>query len=361
MACFTPNVIEFHALPTGGIGSRFLGGAAFYTSGELYYDSPVDRRILVPCGRCAGCRMDKARNWADRMLIELRDMEYKAIFVTLTYDNKHVPKVREFDDWTMYARGFKDDLTLSVRDCQLFFKRLRKAFPGRKIRYFLAGEYGPKTRRPHYHAIIYGLTLADFGDLQHLQDNDLGQPLFKSDRFAKIWGNGFTSLAVVNWNTCAYVARYTMKKMYKDDGSDGYVQGQLPEFCIQSRRPGIGLLHAEEMLAKGDKAFIRDEHGVHEVYLGRPFVRSARNKHISVVTQASRDGSLSAELADKEFEVIDKYSQIMYQRSVNSIERSISQLRAAGCTVSEFYRAKELHFLDRIKLLPARAEFVQDE
>lgn len=53
--------------------------------------------------------------------------------------------------------------SLSVRDCQLFFKRLRKIqasqsfsnLSQRTIKYYLAGEYGGKGGRPHYHIILF--------------------------------------------------------------------------------------------------------------------------------------------------------------------------------------------------------------
>lgn len=66
-------------------------------------------------------------------------------FLTLTYDTLHVP---------ISSRGY---MTLSKRDCQLFLKRLRRAHPvGSVLKYYLCGEYGGKTSRPHYHLILFG-------------------------------------------------------------------------------------------------------------------------------------------------------------------------------------------------------------
>jgi len=48
--------------------------------------------ILVPCGQCIGCRLDRSRDWANRCMLELRDHK-ESVFVTLTYDNDHVPIV----------------------------------------------------------------------------------------------------------------------------------------------------------------------------------------------------------------------------------------------------------------------------
>lgn len=192
-------------------------------------DPDRDRLFMVPCNRCIGCRLDYAREWSNRMLLELVDNP-SAIFVTLTYDNEHVP----FSDL-----GY---MTTRVRDCQLFFKRLRKHFSGKKIRYFLGAEYGPKNLRPHYHCIIFGLSFDDFPDLKFYKNNKLGQPLFISDLLAVgIWQNGFCTIGSVSKDTCSYTARYMLKKLKGFSRIDYDAKGIEGEFSLCSRRPGIGL------------------------------------------------------------------------------------------------------------------------
>lgn len=100
------------------------------------------RAIAIPCGHCIGCRLDQSRQWADRMMLELEHTG-KAIFLTLTYDNDHVPL--SVDDDTGEFSWF----TLNKRDLQLFFKRLRKKFSDKEVRYYAVGEYGSNTLRPH--------------------------------------------------------------------------------------------------------------------------------------------------------------------------------------------------------------------
>lgn len=376
MACFHPNHIVSRIVDGKYIDVRFRGGAGFLRSEDLYYKNPAEFHTLIPCGHCMGCRLDRARVWADRMLLELADNNYNAIFVTLTYDNEHVPYtqplkpglyyvpeagVQYFDSeelWVPESYGaFKGSQTLCVRDVQLFFKRLRKAFKGKRIRYFLSGEYGPKTNRPHYHAIIFGLSLSDFEDSRILKYNDLGQPLYKSKRFASIWGNGHCSLSSVNWNTCSYVARYTMKKLYKSDDPEAYSDGRVPPFCTMSRKPGIGLSRAAELLAKSDKTFVRDENGVHEVYLGRSFVRSAARCHLNDLA-ALPAGSKSEEIR-KVRDPLCRYHDLLKKRAFNSFSRSKFQLEISGKNVMDYYHGKEKYFLDRLKLLPERRDFLE--
>lgn len=410
MSCFHPN----HVVVRDG-QFQFLGSAAYLKSGDLFYDNPVSFHSLVPCGHCMGCRLDRSRVWADRMLLELRDNDYKALFVTLTYNDASLPHawhvgynyydgfyedaeplvLDDDEEWIAAAAGAP--ATLSIRDTQLFMKRLRKAFKDRRLRFFLAGEYGPKTHRPHYHAIIYGLTLSDFMDCRIKDFNKLGQPRYISKSFEKIWGNGYCVLAPVNWNTCAYVSRYTMKKVYKSENSHGYASDQLPPFCTMSRRPGIGLLHADELLKKGDKVFIRDvdlngKECTREVYLGRAFIRSAAREHMQSVFDAAdlvdsvqtcidqleappctkyRDEldalylclrafrSRLDDVIDFEIPPIVCLCSRQSDRAYNSVQRSISNLAVFGGYLLDYYQGKELHFLQRIKLLPERGDLFE--
>ena len=190
--------------------------------------------FLIPCGHCIGCRLDYSRRWADRMMLEL-EMAKKGLFVTLTYDDEHL----HINDGSCYG-------TLDKRDCQLFMKRLRRAYE-HKIRFFLAGEYGENgTLRPHYHAIIYGIGLSDIDDRINFGRNDLGQAYYISKKFQEIWSCGNVLLADVSWQTCAYVARYVVKKQTGDKKEIYDVRKVIPEFCLMSRRPGIGAEYLEK-------------------------------------------------------------------------------------------------------------------
>lgn len=198
-------------------------------------------QIGIPCGKCIGCRLDYSRTWADRMLAEasLYESNY---FLTLTYDNEHLPDRKENSPIH----------SLNKRDAQLFMKRLRKALPDQKIRFFCAGEYGPQTMRPHFHLILFNCKL---DDLKFLKENDMKQPYFVSDTISKVWKYGFHIIANVNWETCAYVARYVVKKQ-KGHGAEIYDKYNFePEFSTMSRKPGIGhdylVDHMEELYAYG--------------------------------------------------------------------------------------------------------------
>lgn len=155
-----------------------------------------------------------------------------AVFVTLTYDDMHVP----------------ENGTLIKRDLQLFFMRLRKLHYPSKLRYFAVGEYGDTTARPHYHALIYGL---DFPDKKRHSQNASGEVLYTSQTLTDTWGMGHCLIGSVSFKSAAYVARYCLKKVNGKKAESHYTYtnvttGEIfrrePEFSLMSRRPGIGRL-----------------------------------------------------------------------------------------------------------------------
>lgn len=204
--------------------------------------------IEVPCGQCIGCRLEYSRQWANRLMLEL-EYHNSAYFVTLTYNDDHIPKVYH----SAYSETGEIDgisYSLSVDDCQRFMKRLRKHF-GEGIRFFLAGEYGSTTFRPHYHAIIFGLQLDDLVPYKRSDQNFM---YYTSESIQKVWSVykkssgdqpgyfdpiGFVVVAPVTWETCAYTARYVTKKLTGAEAGFYERFNLRPPFCIMSRRPGI--------------------------------------------------------------------------------------------------------------------------
>lgn len=225
---------------------------------ENYYDTDcsfrsdahsriVSRFVEIPCNNCIGCRIDRSREWANRMMLELEDHD-SAYFLTLTYNEEHVPTSFYPDPETGEALPV---MTLNPKDPTDWMKRLRKAFPDDKIRYFLCGEYGTKTHRPHYHAIVYGLHLNDLVPAPGSSDpHYMTSAALQRTWSVKSKGSyaplGFVLVAPVTWQSCAYVARYVTKKLYGKEAEFYETFNLCPEFTHMSRRPGIGRRYYEE-------------------------------------------------------------------------------------------------------------------
>lgn len=190
--------------------------------------------VEIACGKCIGCRLEHSRQWALRCVQELSEHD-DAMFLTLTYDERHIPT----------------DHSLDKPEFQKFMKRLRKHAHPQKVRFFMAGEYGQgdelnKLGRPHYHAIIFGYR---FPDMELWKKSKTGHDLMMSEKLNQLWPYGNANIGQVNFESCAYVARYVTKKINGDLAEDHYIRvdpctGELyklePEYCTQSRRPGIG-------------------------------------------------------------------------------------------------------------------------
>lgn len=194
--------------------------------------------LQVPCGGCVGCRLDNARTWAIRISHERKYHELSC-FLTLTYDNHNLPKPP-----TLIKKHFQD-----------FMKRLRRHHhyhnPGApKLKYYMCGEYGGNTNRPHYHAIIFGL---DFADKRRHSKGKRGDQLYVSDKLNELWGLGYCWIGNVTFESAGYVARYCLKKIngeLKDehykyiDQTTGEIHTLIQEYMAASN--GIGLSHFAE-------------------------------------------------------------------------------------------------------------------
>lgn len=228
MACYHPiDALRYYNAREQKYQVRFMKLSDF---GKPLPDGV--ERIQIPCGKCDGCRLDHSRQWANRCMLELQ-YHKSSYFVTLTYDDQHVPWNMNPDVLTGEVRPAQ---TLDKRDWQLFMKRLRKAKEPEQLRFFMAGEYGSTTLRPHYHAIIFGLALSDLVPWSRTKHGDT---LFRSAELERLWSKGFVTVGHVSWKSCAYVARYVMKKAHGNDAKYFEDLGMLPEFTLQSRRPGI--------------------------------------------------------------------------------------------------------------------------
>jgi hypothetical protein len=183
--------------------------------------------LKIPCGRCIGCRLEYSRQWAMRCHHEASLHIFNS-FITLTYDPEHLP----------------EDGSLNVLHFQKFMKRLRKKIQPLKIRFFHCGEYGDKTRRPHYHALIFGYGFPDKKIFKKQKSGDL----FTSDILTKCWGKGHCLVGDLTFESAAYVARYVVKKINGQqkflhyaiiNHETGEFHSLKQEYTTMSRRPGI--------------------------------------------------------------------------------------------------------------------------
>lgn len=224
--------------------------------------------LKLPCGQCCGCRMEYSRQWAVRCMHEA-DLYDENSFITLTYNDRHLPKhgSLNYDHWTRFMKRLRKKFSSGF----VYYDRKtgkRHMYWRNGIRFYMGPEYGDKSGRPHYHALLFNL---DFPD-KYVHSIRNGIPLYRSDILDSLWVDpktgeslGYASVGSVTYESAAYVARYMMKKVKGKDRDFRYVDidfetGELvdisPERARMSLRPGLA---KDWFLENKDDVFPSDE------------------------------------------------------------------------------------------------------
>lgn len=163
----------------------------------------VNAGAVVPCGKCHVCIYRRATDWTFRMMEEAK-VSTSVHFITLTYEDNKLP-------WT------DDGPSLYKKDLQDFWKRFRKNNGIENLKYYACGEYGTKTKRPHYHAIIYN---AEEAATEQTIERD--------------WKKGIVDVRAAKSHSMRYVANYIQKRSTQIQEKDA----REKEFSVMSK--GLG-------------------------------------------------------------------------------------------------------------------------
>lgn len=180
--------------------------------------------LSLPCGRCLGCKTARAAAWANRATHEASLWPVNT-FVTLTYDDAHLP---------YGGHLVPEHLQKFLKRLRAYANRSRGVIDGDRragIRFLACGEYGDRTSRPHYHAVLFN---AGFSDAYQVGDD-----LAESPTLNKLWPYGSNRLSPFVPARANYVAQYTLKKIGTDEVDENGVV-RPPPFLRCSLRPGIG-------------------------------------------------------------------------------------------------------------------------
>ena len=218
-----------------------------------FFNKYTNTTMIAPCGHCSACSVVSG-NKKD-LLIQAHASSYKCVaFVTLTFSNDNLPfgrlvdvgsrtylvdnecndiilsdldyikdseKEKLYDKFRCvnghnYKRGLIPYLDYSV--LPLFFASLRQSllqkrirvydnpsktkfhyeknlnYSSEKINYFLVGEYGTRSFRPHFHILFF------------FNDPDFYKRL--SNTISKIWQYGSVCCKISSGSASSYVASY---------------------------------------------------------------------------------------------------------------------------------------------------------
>jgi len=156
------------------------------------------------CGKCLGCLKKRKSHWSYRIQAE-KDTSFSSYFVTLTYDNKHVPlaesgTTHNYGDHKQFIAQLKfheEPETLEKRSITSNEELLRERAKVKidreqqKLRYFGVCEYGGETGRTHWHYLLFNIV--DIGSIN------------------AAWPFGRVHIDECNINTIDYCLKYMLK------------------------------------------------------------------------------------------------------------------------------------------------------
>lgn len=227
-----------------------------------------DLEFRVPCGKCLPCQKKRRSEWSLRLEHEYLFSD-SAFFITLTYNDFHIPRTKE---------GYQ---TLHKKHLQNYIKRLRndhvkyvsKYFKcskkdvkhkAKSLRYYAVGEYGSKTRRPHYHLILFNMDIANLASLTNQ------------------WKAGFADVGTVTSASINYVTKYMFKQFNRKTDK------RTPPFSLMSKKPIIGQAYLENYGVhhiESESLEVRDQNGhvrrLPKAYLRRLFTNKEDRLELS--------------------------------------------------------------------------------
>lgn len=323
-------------------------------------DLPEKTFQPISCGQCIGCRMQYSREWADRCVMEAKQYKYNA-FITLTYDTpfltyKTVPDIDHISLETGEIPLIRKPV-LVPEQLQLFMKRLRKWFSIESnlkkygirargpIRFFGCGEYGDLHGRPHFHVILFN---CDFADRKSWFRKN-GFTTYQSGILQQLWPYGMTSVCDVNWETCAYVARYVMKKLkgkakkYREDAIQLAREAHpeldeidfQEEFTRMSRKPGIAWQYYQDnadRIYQTDEDFIKTKNAVRKIrpprYFDRMYdlenperMKEIKEQRADLAIAAQKDAESRTDLTEEEYmKVRERAAQANLERQKRTLD-----------------------------------------
>lgn len=225
MPCLSPRTVSFLA-----------DGKTLSWSQKNY--SKEYAPFQLPCGKCIPCRLEYSRQWAIRCVHEAKMYEDNC-FITLSYSDQNLlsPKL-QYSDFQKFITNIRDTRRQLMLDTELspnltqkeqrsLFKRLPKNIKDRlnkkyHIGYFVCGEYGPQTKRPHWHAIIFNWKPSD---LEFRRTTPLGDKIYTSESLDSLWGLNDplqrpSEIGEVTQQSAGYCARYAAKKLVHGDDQE---------------------------------------------------------------------------------------------------------------------------------------------
>lgn len=276
----------------------------------------------MPCGKCIECRLEYARQWAVRCVHEAKMHEDNS-FITLTYSDENLKSEKlQYQDFQAFVKRLRSHIhekflkKYGKQNWKLLDKKEKKeVYKDVQIGIFVTGEYGEKTKRPHWHALIFNWSP---DDLVYHRSNQHGDRLYTSNILTKLWGLGHAEVGSVTFQSAGYCARYAAKKLVhgKDDEHDWH------PISKKSSKQAIGKTFCEQywkdMFTKG-YAMVRNRDGIVKVPIPRYYEKWLQKNRpqdwIRYVTTVKAEAMSNADTKRKK----EEFAEIVanYKRTIH--------------------------------------------
>lgn len=243
--------------------------AYFYNSAGEFVSARY-RSLSIPCGKCLLCRKSRAWEITIRSLMEFQALPKKVgCFVTLTVSDEFIAQV--FPDQKLRHKPFQDFMKRLRRKCERELYAFGLDVPRQyrqSLRFLMCGEYGEKSKRPHYHVCFFGVDFTErncdtLGFTRDILNSSVPLPVVdrRSGRWysdgshcdspfiAECWPFGQIQCRSLNENAIAYTAGYQLKldgELPDDEDFEADPEVKLHNYVKWSRRPGLGFSYMQK-------------------------------------------------------------------------------------------------------------------
>lgn len=217
---------------------------------------------VVRCTKCSECVSERVNDWVGRCMAEA-DHATAGYSLTLTYADDHGSESPDAHKRLFYP------------DFQRFLKRLR--FDGYKVRYLVAGEYGSRRKRAHWHTVLFFSGAV---------------PEFELDQdewMWSMWPHGFTYGCKADGKAYRYVCKYIAKDQFDPEFQQNFHMSKKPplgaEFFKQLARSYVD----KGIFPHNPEYWFADNTVIRKVKL-KPGQENARGSSVLVIREPARNG-----------------------------------------------------------------------
>jgi hypothetical protein len=190
---------------------------------------------LVSCRNCWQCRANRVNDLVGRCIAE-QTASAASYAVTLTY-----------------AGDGPETAMLRYRDVQLMLKQLR--WKGFSVRYIVAGEFGTKKGRAHWHAVLFFSCVGPKGPMPIPRRGNGPWDIQIGRRFQwKPWPHGLVFFQQPDYGGFAYCLKYALKDQSGAGGAGHLAMSKKPPLGDDYFRR-LADQHVEQGLAPRDLSY----------------------------------------------------------------------------------------------------------